>query len=204
MVIQCFGCFQRIDEYCKISQVSVNKSPEATADSELLNSLDTDQLELVSCPEEPSHLITFTNASISWTKGSKTVLNSINVVLGHVGVTMIVGPVASGKSALIESILGETNLVDGDVSPCLSRIAYCSQIPWLQNETIRDNIIGATDFEGDWYKRTLWLCALEEDLMHLPNGDLMEIGTNGITLSGGQKHRIVSSRSTFTQSTCRY
>ncbi len=43
-----------------------------------------------------------------------------------------------------------------------------------------------------WYKKVIHVCDLEEDLDQMPDGDQTVIGSRGITLSGGQKHRIVS------------
>lgn len=62
-------------------------------------------------------------------------------------------------------------------------------MPWIQNKTIRDNIIAFgpenVDFDERKYKRTIRICELTRDLEILPAGDMTEIGEKGINLSGG-------------------
>jgi ATP-binding cassette subfamily C (CFTR/MRP) protein 1 len=109
-------------------------------------------------------------------------------------ITMILGTVGSGKSTLLQTILGETSatIMSGDIFVQTPRIGYCAQTPWLQNGTIRDNIIGPADFDERWYRTILHACCLEEDVAHFPLRDLATVGTRGLSVSGGQKHRIVS------------
>jgi ABC-type multidrug transport system fused ATPase/permease subunit len=109
-------------------------------------------------------------------------------------VTMIMGPVGSGKSTLLKAILGEINPKSGTVEIGTPFVGYCSQAPWLQNCSIRDNIVGAIEFDQDWYRSIIRLCSLQEDLVRMPQKDLTIVGSRGITLSGGQKHRVVSRR----------
>jgi ATP-binding cassette subfamily C (CFTR/MRP) protein 1 len=106
--------------------------------------------------------------------------------------TMIIGPVGSGKSTLLKAILGEINPQKGTIDISTPFVAYCSQSPWLQNRTIRENIIGPGEFDREWYRSVVRICALEEDFSQMPQKDLTLIGSRGITLSGGQKHRVVS------------
>jgi ATP-binding cassette, subfamily C (CFTR/MRP), member 1 len=107
-------------------------------------------------------------------------------------VTMIMGPVGSGKSTLLKAILGEISPKSGTVEIGTPFVGYCSQTPWLQNCSIRENIVGANEFDRDWYRSIVRVCSLEEDLSQMPRKDLTIVGSRGITLSGGQKHRVVS------------
>jgi ATP-binding cassette, subfamily C (CFTR/MRP), member 1 len=107
-------------------------------------------------------------------------------------VTMIMGPVGSGKSTLLKAILGEISPKSGTVGIGTPFVGYCSQAPWLQNCSIRDNIVGANEFDREWYRSIIRVCSLEEDLSQMPQKDLTIVGSRGITLSGGQKHRVVS------------
>ena len=109
--------------------------------------------------------------------------------------TLVLGPVGSGKSTLLKAMLGETgenHRSSGKVEARSPFMAYCAQTPWLQSGTIRDNIVGPNDFDEEWYRRVIWLCDLSEDIAQMPHTDFSEAGSRGITLSGGQKHRIVS------------
>ena len=91
----------------------------------------------------------------------------------------------------IEEMTGEPPIhVDGNLS-------YVEQIPWIQNKTIRDNILFGQDIDKVKYVDTIQLCELTRDLEILPNGDLTEIGEKGINLSGGQKARISIARAVY-------
>ena len=58
-------------------------------------------------------------------------------------------------------------------------------MPWIQNKSIRDNILYGMPLDKIKYYDTIKLCELERDLEILPAGDLTEIGEKGINLSGG-------------------
>lgn len=47
-------------------------------------------------------------------------------------------------------------------------------------------------FDSNLYRIALRTCALETDLQELKDGDHTKIGSKGVSLSSGQKHRIVS------------
>ena len=55
-------------------------------------------------------------------------------------------------------------------------MAYVPQQAWIQNATVKDNILFAKRTNDALYKRTLHDCALEQDLEILPSGDMTEIG----------------------------
>lgn len=63
--------------------------------------------------------------------------------------------------------------------------------------TIRDNIIFGEPYRPRRYERVLLACALKQDIDLMPDGDLTEIGANGINLSGGQKQRIAIARAVY-------
>ena len=81
----------------------------------------------------------------------------------------------------MEKIGGNTS-VDGS-------IGYCNQQAWIQNATLKDNVIsfGSNEFDKKRYNKILESCAMKADLETLPAGDSTEIGEKGINLSGGQK-----------------
>ncbi|KAI6212798.1 hypothetical protein M3Y94_00071600 [Aphelenchoides besseyi] len=76
-------------------------------------------------------------------------------------------------------------------------MAYVPQQAWIQNLTLRDNVVFSSHFDGDHYEKTLDACCLRDDIMLLPSGDLTEIGEKGINLSGGQKARVSLARSVY-------
>src|SRR5436305_3110920 len=78
-------------------------------------------------------------------------------------------------------------------------INYLYILAWLQNATIRDNILFDLPFDEDRYNKVLNVCALSKDLEIFEFGDKTEIGEKGITLSGGQKQRVALARAVYSQ-----
>lgn len=66
------------------------------------------------------------------------------------------------------------------------RIAYTPQEAWIQNNTLRDNILFGMDYNKDYYRKVIYACSLAQDFDILPGGDMTEIGEKGINLSGGK------------------
>lgn len=58
------------------------------------------------------------------------------------------------------------------------------QDPWIQNATVRENVLMCSEYNEDRYNSVLAACALEPDLVTLSKGDATEIGEKGVTLSG--------------------
>ncbi|RWR99103.1 ABC transporter: ATP-binding protein-like protein, partial [Leptotrombidium deliense] len=114
------------------------------------------------------------------------------------GLVAVVGNVGSGKSSLLSAILGEMNCIAGrvNVNGKLS-MAYVSQQAWIENLTLKENILFGKPFEYRKYRKVLKSCALEPDLRMLQEGDETEIGEKGINLSGGQKQRVSLARACY-------
>ena len=114
--------------------------------------------------------------------------------------TAIVGEVGCGKSLLLESILGETDKTIGSIQIKGKNdlnIAYVPQQVWIQNLTLKNNILFNNSVNNMEYDRIIEACALKTDLEILPAGDNTEIGESGINLSGGQKQRIGIARAIY-------
>ena len=110
----------------------------------------------------------------------------------------IVGSVGSGKSTLLSALASEMRMTSGSMQ-FYDRRACCPQQPWIQNATVRDNIVFGNPFDSKYYNDVLQACALLPDLDALPSRDLTEIGERGVTLSGGQKQRISIARAIYSK-----
>lgn len=108
----------------------------------------------------------------------------------------VVGKVGSGKSSLLQALLGEMGKLKGRIG-VNGRVAYVPQQPWIQNMTLRDNITFGRPFDRKRYDQVLYACALKADIKILPAGDQTEIGEKGINLSGGQKARVSLARAVY-------
>jgi ATP-binding cassette, subfamily C (CFTR/MRP), member 1 len=109
----------------------------------------------------------------------------INFEMQTANIMVILGPTGSGKSSLLKAILGELKPQKGEIAVSDSSFAYCAQEPWLQNGTIRDNILEYGMVDEQLYRKTLWICALDEDIQQMPEKDLSVVGSRGLALSGG-------------------
>jgi ABC-type multidrug transport system fused ATPase/permease subunit len=138
-------------------------------------------------------------------------------------VVAIVGRVGAGKSSVLQAALGRMRLLPGGggvvgrgggdpdsttpttptpntTTPFLrvgGRVAYVPQTPWVQNLSVRDNILFGLPFDEQKYRRVIHACALELDLEILPEGDSSAAGERGINLSGGQRQRVCLARAAY-------
>lgn len=88
---------------------------------------------------------------------------------------IVVGRIGSGKSSLLSSILGEMHKFNGNMN-IYGKIAYASQVAWIQNATIRENILFGDKYDKDFYEKCLDVCALKDDLELFEAKDETEIG----------------------------
>ncbi|PVH82064.1 P-loop containing nucleoside triphosphate hydrolase protein [Cadophora sp. DSE1049] len=148
-----------------------------------------------------SSVMTISGGNFGWEK-DKMVLQNINLQISASRLTVIIGPVASGKSTLCKVLLGEAPFTQGEVAitPLLGNIGFCDQTPYLSNATIRDNIIGFSAFDEARYQDVIRASMLTSDLAGLPRGDQTNVGSKGITLSGGQKSRVCIARALYVHS----
>ncbi|RAO67757.1 uncharacterized protein BHQ10_003769 [Talaromyces amestolkiae] len=143
-------------------------------------------------------------------------LKNLNIQFKPESLNIVCGPSGSGKSSLLLALLGEMDLINGQVRlPQISyervgnpttgftdAIAYCPQEPWIMNESIRSNIIFNMPFESERYAAVLDAVALFPDIRSLDQGDQTHCGENGARLSGGQKQRVALGRALYSR--CRY
>ncbi|MBN3303875.1 MRP1 protein, partial [Amia calva] len=148
--------------------------------------------------------ISVVDGVFSWSRNDPPTLNSqpccslcrINVHIPEGALVAVVGHVGSGKSSLLSALLGEMVKRDGKVS-VKGSVAYVPQQAWIQNATMRDNIVFGREKKENWYQRVVEACALLPDLEILPAGDATEIGEKGVNLSGGQKQRVSLARAVY-------
>ena len=177
--IKLFVSIERIDKFLNCSDLESGRESDAT--------------------EMPvkNAAITMQNASFTWTdEEEKPTLSNINIHITKGELISVVGKIGAGKSSLLASIMREMKQIAGE-SQCCGRISYVSQQAWIQNLTLRENILFGTEYNKDRYDQVIKACALESDLALLTHGDQTEIGENGVNLSGGQKQRIGLARAAY-------
>lgn len=164
-----------------------------------------DSKDFVDCPPakpEDGVAISLQHVSITNPLNSKLVLQEINVRVPLGSIVVLTGPVGSGKTILARTLLGEITPSSGSVHVSPGNIAYCSQVPWFPNQSIRNAIRGPTfteDWDEAWYQRSVQACALESDFDDLPNGDSTVVGSKGMNISGGQRQRVALARAVYSR-----
>ncbi|RYD79216.1 MAG: ATP-binding cassette domain-containing protein, partial [Verrucomicrobiaceae bacterium] len=152
-----------------------------------------------STPAQEGDVLALERATFAWPGTPKPVLRDISLSFPE-GLSVICGEVAVGKTALLQALLGELDMLEGKLSGPHEAVGYCSQTPWLQSMSIRENILFSAEYEDERYKNVLDACALTPDLLEFKAGDLSFIGENGIGLSGGQKARVALARAAYSRS----
>ncbi|XP_021717121.1 ABC transporter C family member 13-like isoform X2 [Chenopodium quinoa] len=144
--------------------------------------------------------ITFHDASFSWSNEhiikDSFRLDNVNLSLPKDSFVVIVGEVGSGKSSLLNSMLGEMNIIEGWVH-LNGSTAYVPQVPWILSGTIRENILLGKEHVSERYAEVLRACALDVDISLMPGGDMAYVGDKGANLSGGQRVRIALARAIY-------
>ncbi|QSZ33420.1 hypothetical protein DSL72_004988 [Monilinia vaccinii-corymbosi] len=170
-------------------------------------------------------VIVFDDAIISWpsdeeyigAEGDRFLLVDINISFPANQLTIICGKTGSGKSLLLNSILGEAELISGKIMVperpsehynnhankdnwiISNSIAFVAQIPWIENCTIKENVLFGLPLDPDRYEEVIEACALNRDIELLSDGHETEVGTGGINLSGGQRWRLTLARALYSR-----
>ena len=175
----------------------------------------------------PGDRISFSTATISWPSDEAAdsqeirsfTLQDLSLEFQHEQLNVIAGKTGSGKSLLLSSIIGEADILSGSITVPRAvienerfdrqanksnwilpeAIAFVSQVPYVENATLRDNILFGLPFDQDRYQQVLDASALTKDLEVLPDGEMTEIGAQGVNLSGGQKWRTCFARALYSR-----
>lgn len=145
-------------------------------------------------------------------------LCNVNLSVNPGEVVAVVGPVGSGKSALVKGLLGELAPVprmvvdkhslhvgndSGTDRPLVvteGNPAYCSQEAWLPKGTIREAIVFGREFDDARYKAAVYDAGLDKDMAADGSGvlgDDTDVGEGGSSLSGGQRARVALARALY-------
>ncbi|KAF0687271.1 Aste57867_20972 [Aphanomyces stellatus] len=139
--------------------------------------------------------IEIVDGSFGW-DAEKPFFQHLNLAIKRGELVVIHGSVGEGKSSLANVLLGELDKYAGSVG-VRGRVSYFAQQPWIQNMSIRENILFGLPYDRVKYNRVLEACALQKDLELFAAGDRTEIGSKGVNVSGGQKARISLARACY-------
>nr|XP_009483327.1 PREDICTED: canalicular multispecific organic anion transporter 1 [Pelecanus crispus] len=140
--------------------------------------------------------VRFLEATFSWEQDGNAAIRDVTLDIMPGSLVAVVGAVGSGKSSLVSAMLGEMENIKGHIN-IQGSLAYVPQQAWIQNATLKDNILFGSELDEARYQQVIKACALLPDLELLPAGDQTEIGEKGINLSGGQKQRVSLARAVY-------
>ncbi|KAK3576574.1 hypothetical protein CHS0354_011251 [Potamilus streckersoni] len=172
------------------AHISVNRTEHFLLSGEL------DSQEIKSVVDTAEYAISVDDGTFRWDKKSDPQLEKIDLKIPKSKLVAIVGHVGSGKSSFISALLGDMERLTGQVQ-IKGSIAYVPQQAWIQNATLRDNILFHKTVDKTKYRLVLDACALTSDLSMLPGRDKTEIGERGINISGGQRQRVSLARAVY-------
>ncbi|KAI9743571.1 MAG: hypothetical protein M1818_002886 [Claussenomyces sp. TS43310] len=168
-----FACLERIQEYVtapprfdhrSLDTLAISRSKNSIQLRNITRDVQVQKLEFSDTQEmlpvganvrtetgqQSSNLISVRNGCFGWKTAEDPVLKAINLEIKRTNLTILVGPVASGKSTLLKAIIGETPVSTGSVHTGSESSSFCDQTPWLLNATLQKNILGFSDFDGPW------------------------------------------------------
>ena len=173
--IMCFVSIRRINRFLSGDELEESKSDKG---------------------KDKNYPVKMDNAYFSWDAEEDCTLKDISFKVKKKSLVAIVGAVGSGKSSLFSALLGEMKKTQGKLVVS-DTVAYIPQVAWIQNATVKDNIVFAEPFDKRKYENIIDRAQLRQDLKILTGGDECEIGEKGINLSGGQKQRINIARAVY-------
>jgi ABC-type multidrug transport system fused ATPase/permease subunit len=141
------------------------------------------------------------NVAARYSPVDKDILKNISLNLQAGQSLAVVGPVGSGKSSLLQVLLGEVAPSQGSVNYLSTEgvlgqphRAFVPQEAYIVNSSLLENLKFGSVANVEEIQRALYVSCLEKDLQELKGGLHTEIGEKGVNLSGGQKQRVSLAR----------
>ena len=184
-----------------IKQIEVNTSPL------IINSKKNNKKSVFEFKNE----INLSNISFEYDERKKFTLSKVSMTIKKGSFIGIIGETGSGKSTLINLIIGLLKPSEGQIEVDKSnininlidwykKIGYVPQSVYLTDDTIKKNIafgLLEEDIDNNLIKQAVEKASLSKLLSSLPEGLETIVGEKGIRLSGGQQQRIGIARALY-------
>jgi ATP-binding cassette, subfamily B, bacterial PglK len=157
-----------------------------------------------------SECLTITAASFRYRNANKDALKDVNLTINKGERIGIIGETGSGKSTLVDMILGLLKpysgaiTVDNGFPVCCYQwrriIGYVPQSIYLVDDTIEANVVfgdNPNDIDQRQLNRAIDDAQLRRFINQLPEGMKTIVGERGIRLSGGERQRIAIARALY-------
>jgi ATP-binding cassette subfamily B protein len=150
-------------------------------------------------PASPSGGVAFRGVRVA--RGDRAILDGLSFEVSPGEKLLIIGPTGSGKSTVLNLILGLEQDYEGSVEldgievrriapgALRSIVTIVPQDPFLYSMTIRENLFSSDGFDG-----LIEAVRMRDEIGRFEKGAETVIGERGITLSGGQKQRLTLAR----------
>lgn len=150
--------------------------------------------------------------SVQFSYGKLKVINDLNLTIARNETIAFVGESGSGKSTVINLLSGllvpdaGSVLINGidlrqiQVASFQSRIGYITQEPVIFSDNVFNNVTfwaEPTPQNIERFNQALKKAAIYDYVQELSDKELTLLGTNGITMSGGQKQRMSIARELY-------
>lgn len=194
--LQALGSFSRMQKFLLLEEhlepltITATTTSSTLEDPRQAHELNSEHKSEPS-QEKEKPVILIRDAGFGWSADGPPIVSLNHLSIAKGSFTAITGPIGCGKSTLLKGLLSETACTQGNVQVSTTDIAYCGQTPWIYEGTIRDNIVGESEFDAVCYNAVLSSCELDSDLSRMPSGDATMVGSRGSNISGGQRQRIV-------------
>ncbi|MDD5426199.1 MAG: ABC transporter ATP-binding protein [candidate division Zixibacteria bacterium] len=151
--------------------------------------------------------VSFEDVSFAFPDSKTKILDRVNFEIKPGQTIALVGKVGSGKSwlsnlipRLVDPSGGQVKLDGHDLrkfrlEDLRRQVGYVPQEPVLFSDTIRRNILfGREDISEEVLNWAVEVSQLRDEIATFPKGLDTEIGTRGMSISGGQKQRLALAR----------
>ncbi len=153
------------------------------------------------------------NITFKYSSSKKMTLNNLNLTIPALSIVGLVGPTGSGKTTLVDIILGLLPIHEGQIlvdNVVLEKnnlprwqknLGYVPQQIYLCDDTIKRNIafgIPEEEINQTTVEQVAKMASLHDFITkELPKGYETLVGERGIRLSGGQRQRIGIARALY-------
>jgi ATP-binding cassette, subfamily B, bacterial PglK len=161
-----------------------------------------------------NHAIRLDKISFKYPGSSEYIFRELSLNIPYGSSIGIVGTTGSGKSTLVNILLGLFELNDGsflvdnlrvtksNITQWQNVVGYVPQEIYITDGTFIENIafgISSSEVSLDKVKSCITLACLDDFIGTLPDGLSTNLGERGVRLSGGQKQRIGIARALYNE-----
>ena len=120
----------------------------------------------------PNIAIRLKNASFSF-DNRVAFMKNLNIDFKRGELVAVLGEVGSGKSSLLLGMLGEMYQLNQGLVNVNGSLTYVSQQAWIQNCSVKENILFCKEYDQELYEKVLELTSLVPDVKKMPAGILV-------------------------------